>query len=78
MKGKERNDQVRKSRIKHIQQEYLHVTYYMCDFLAGFDMHGFECWCMVLLLSIACLCQVVTMVFSLVFPFSRGHGALLC
>ena len=67
-RGKERK--ARKSRIKQLQQDYLQVTYCMCDFLAGFDMHGFACWYLVLWLLVAWSCWVMTMVFSLAFPFS--------
>jgi len=70
-KAKQSKDQARKSRIKQLQQEYLQVTYCMCDFLACFDMHGFTCWCMVLLLLVAWFFRVMTMVFSLTLLFSR-------
>ena len=46
----------------------------MCDFLAGLDMHGFSCWCMVLLLSVAWFCRVMVVVLSLDFPFFECHG----
>jgi len=75
---KEIKDQARKNRIKQLQQEYLHVTYCMCDFLVGFDMYDFACWCMILLLSVAWFCRVMKMVFSLTLPFSRCHGVLGC
>ena len=52
----------------------MQVTFCMCDFLAGLDMHGFTCWCMVLLLLVAWFWRGMTMVFSLAFPFSRCHG----
>ena len=72
--GKERKGKGRKkSKINQLQQEYLRVTFCMCDFLAGLDMHGFACWCMVLLLSMAWFCWVMTMVFNLALPFSRCH-----
>ena len=32
----------------------------MCDFLAGLDVHDFACLCMVLLLSMAWFCRVMT------------------
>ena len=51
------------------------VTFYMHDFLAGLDMHGFACWCMVLLFWVASFCRVMTMAFSLAFPFM---DALVC
>ena len=40
---KESKDQGRKIRIKQLQQEYLQVTFCMCDFLVSLDMHGFAC-----------------------------------
>ena len=43
----------------------------MCDFLAGLYMHGFSCWCMVLL---GMVCWVMRMVFSLALPFSGCHS----
>jgi len=58
--------------IKQLQQEYLQVTYCMCDLLVGFDMHGFECSCMFLLLSVAWIFQVMTMVFSLSLHFPNS------
>ena len=75
---KENKDQGRKSRIRQLQQEYLQVTYFMCDFLTSFDMHEFACWCMVLLLSMAWFCQVMKVVFILALPFSGCHGMLVC
>ena len=75
---KENKDQGRKSRIKQFQQEYLQVTFCMCDFLAGFYMHSFACWCMVLLLSVVWFFWVMEMVFSLALPFSGCHGMLGC
>ena len=73
-KKKEKGKEGRKRKIKKIQQEYLQVTYCMCDFLACVDMHGFACWCMVLLLSVAWFCWVMIVVFNLALPFSRCHG----
>jgi len=64
----------KKSKIKQLQQEYLQVTFFMSDFLAFLDMHGFACWGMVLLMSVAWFYWVMTMVFSLAFPFSKCHG----
>lgn len=43
----------KEKRMKKLQREYLQVTFYMCYFLAGLDMHGFSCCCMVLFLSVA-------------------------
>ena len=67
---KERKDQGMESRIKQLQHKYLQVTFFMCDFLDGLDMHDFACWCMALLLSVAWFCRVMIVVFNLVFPFS--------
>ena len=73
-KVKESKDQTRKSWIKQLQQEYLQVTFCMCDFIASLDMHGFACWCMVLLFLVGWFFRVMTMVFSLSFPFYGCHG----
>ena len=43
MRGKERKDQGKQRRIKKLQQEYLQVTFFMCDFIVGLDMHDFAC-----------------------------------
>ena len=40
MRSKEGQGKQRTVRIKQLQQEYMQVTDCMCDFLAGFDMHG--------------------------------------
>lgn len=37
-------------------------------------MHGFACWCMVLLLLVAWFFRVMTMVFNLALPFYGFHG----
>jgi len=73
--GNKSKDQARKSRIKHLQQEYLHVKYCICVFLSIFDMHEFAYWCMVVLLSVAWFRQVMIVVFSLTLPFL---DAMIC
>jgi len=60
--------------MKQLQHEYLQVTFCICDFLTGLDMQGFACWCMVLLLLVACICRVMIVDFSLALPSSRCHG----
>jgi len=70
-KGKENKDQARRNMIKQLQKEYVQVTYYMCDILASFYMHGFACWYMFLLLLVAWFCWVMMVVFSLALPFSE-------
>jgi len=69
MKGKQSKDQVRKSRIKQLQQEYLQVIYCMSNIPAGFDMQGFACWYIVLLLLMEWFFEVMRVVFSLTLFF---------
>ena len=76
-KGNEGKKGSRKeSRIKQLQQEYLEVTFCMCDFLAGFDMHAFTCWCMVIFVWVAWFCQVMAVAFSVTLPFLVCLGML--
>ena len=75
---KESKDQGKESRIKQLQQEHLWVIFCICDFLAGLEMHGFACWCMVFLFLVIRSCWVTKLVFSLAKPFFKAHGMLGC
>lgn len=62
-------DKERKSRINQLQQYYLHVLIFMCDFLTIFDMHGIACGSFVVM---ACVFPSAKLLFSLAFPFPHN------